>query len=206
MPYPRPMKKRDESGFALLLVFVMAATVGILLYKELPRLVFESQRLKEQDLVSRGEQYKRAIQLYVRKLKKYPASLDDLETSSDVRFLRRRYPDPLTGEDEWRLIHIDGAGRYTDSLIHKQKEEEEEESTNTFITEGAAFGSTEPPPGAEGAQGGAAVRGASDRPAAQVSQFFGTSPVQGQPVIPGTTGMPGVPGQQYPHRSRQARA
>jgi len=87
MPYPRPMKKRDESGFALLLVFVMAATVGILLYKELPRLVFESQRLKEQDLVSRGEQYKRAIQLYVRKLKKYPASLDDLETSSDVRFL-----------------------------------------------------------------------------------------------------------------------
>jgi len=56
----------------MLLVFVMAAAVAITLYRELPRVAFEAQRNKEELLIERGEQYSRAIQLYVRKWKKYP--------------------------------------------------------------------------------------------------------------------------------------
>ena len=112
----------------MLLVFAMAAAVAITLYSELPRLVFESQRIQEQELIDRGEEYQRAIQLYVRKNKKYPASLDDLEQGgAGIRFLRRRYTDPMTGEDEWRVIHIDAGGFYTDSLIHKPQGEQEKE-------------------------------------------------------------------------------
>ncbi|MCP5118549.1 MAG: hypothetical protein GY953_47660, partial [bacterium] len=150
------MNKRTEGGYALLLVFAMAAAVSIMLYMEMPRLVFESQRIKERDLIDRGEEYSRAIQLYVRKFKKYPASLDDLEKADNIRFLRRRYPDPMTGSDEWRLIHIDNAGNYTDSLIHKppSMDEDKEESQNTFISEGAAFGSTGPAPGQENTRAG----------------------------------------------------
>ena len=181
------MKRRPESGYALLLVFAMAAAVGIMLYMELPRLVFETQRVKEQDLIDRGEEYRRAIQLYVRRFKKYPASLDDLEKADNIRFLRRRYPDPMTGSEEWRLIHIDNAGRYTDSLIHKPPSEDEEgESQNTFITEGAAIGSTGPAPGAEAARTGAAVRGASDRPVATAEQFRGP---QGGGIVAGQPGL-----------------
>ncbi len=182
------MRRGSESGFALLLVFVMAASIAIMLYKEFPRLVFESQRIKEQDLIRQGEEYQRAIQLYVRKNKKYPPSIDDLEHGTEIRYLRRRYKDPMTGKEEWRLIHIDNAGFYTDSLIHKREEEDEEKSQNTFITEGAAFGSTGPPPGQEtGQQGGAAIRGASDRPAADASQYHGVPggqqfPLPGQPA------------------------
>ena len=58
-----------ESGFAMLLVFAMAAAVAIMLYLELPRVAFEAQRSREQLLIERGEQYKRAIQLYFRKFK-----------------------------------------------------------------------------------------------------------------------------------------
>jgi hypothetical protein len=114
---------RTQSGFALLLVFAMAAAAAILIYLEMPRVAFENMRGKEEMLVERGEQYQRAIQLYVRKNNKYPQTLEDLETTNNVRFLRRRYKDPMTGEDEWRLIHIDNMGQYTDSLIHKKEEE-----------------------------------------------------------------------------------
>ena len=59
--------RRDESGFALLLVFVMAAAIAITLYIEVPRMAFESQRAREQMAIDRGLQYKRAIQLFYRK-------------------------------------------------------------------------------------------------------------------------------------------
>lgn len=169
--------KRQE-GFALLLLLAMAAAVAIALYKELPRLVFESQRILEQDLIFRGEQYRRAIQLYVRKFKRYPASLEDLEGAAGVRFLRRRYRDPMTGRDEWRLIHIDATGVFTDSLLYKPRESKGTDrtpgQTSSFITERPAFGSTEPavtsPESPEPGQ--PFRRGASDRPPVAAESFL----------------------------------
>lgn len=136
--------KTREAGFAMLLVFLMAATVAIMLYMELPRVAFEAQRNKEELLVERGEQYKRAIQLYFRKFKTYPASIEQLENTNNVRFLRRRYADPLTGKDEWRLIHVGPGGVFTDSLTRKPKNDQQkkEENRNNFITEQQPIGST----------------------------------------------------------------
>ena len=105
---------KRQRGFALLLVFVMAAAIAITLYMELPRVAFEAQRNKEQLLIERGEQYQRAIQLYVRKLKKYPVKIEDLEETNQIRFLRKRYIDPMTGKSEWRMIHIGPGGVFTD--------------------------------------------------------------------------------------------
>ncbi len=115
------MRVRDdhtrESGFAMLVVFLVAAFVAISLYMELPRVVMESQRSKEQLLIDRGEQYKRAIQIYYRTLRRYPPDLDALENTNNKRFLRKRYKDPMTGEDNWRLIHAGPGGVFTDSLL-----------------------------------------------------------------------------------------
>jgi hypothetical protein len=147
------MKRSGESGYAMLLVFAMAATVGIMLYMQLPSIVFEAQRQKEELLIERGEQYQRAIQLYFRKFKTFPPNLDALENTNNIRFLRRRYEDPMTGKKEWRLVHV-GNGIYIDSLIHKPDQQQEQKNVNTFITEGPAVGSTGP---AEGASAAAAV-------------------------------------------------
>ena len=68
----------QESGFALLLVFAMAAILAITLYLELPRVAFEAQRNKEQLLLDRGGEYKRGIQLFVRKFGRFPAKIEDL--------------------------------------------------------------------------------------------------------------------------------
>ena len=138
-------RRRPESGFALLLVFAMAAAIAITMYMEMPNIVFEAQRQREELLIERGEQYKRAVQLYVRKFAgRYPPSIDALENTNEMRFLRHRYDDPMTGKKEWRLIHISG-GVFTDSLVNKpklQKDQQKEASVNTFITEGPAIGST----------------------------------------------------------------
>src|ERR1700677_4939901 len=109
-------RQRGESGFAMLLVFVMAAAIAITLYIEVPRVAFESQRTREQMSIDRALQYKRAIQLFYRKFQTYPQTLDDLETKRNIRFLRRRYLDPLTGKD-YRLVHVGPAGQLTDSLV-----------------------------------------------------------------------------------------
>jgi hypothetical protein len=133
-------RREQQGGFALLMVFVMAAGVALFLYAQLPRTAFESMRGKEELLVDHATQYQRAIQLYVAKFQKYPQNLDDLEKTSNIRFLRRRFKNPFTGKDDWRLIHVDNAGRLTDSLV--EKKEEKKPNQNTFITEMAGIGQT----------------------------------------------------------------
>ena len=116
---PTRRTRRQEAGFAMLVVFLLAAFVAISLYMELPRVVFESQRNREQTLIDRGEQYQRAIQLYYRAFQRYPQNLDALDNTNDRRFLRHRYKDPMTDKDEWRLIHAVGPGVFPDSLVNK---------------------------------------------------------------------------------------
>ena len=111
-------RRRNQGGFALLVIFLIASAVAFSLYQQLPRAAFESARNKEQLLIDRGNQYKRAIEVYYVENKRYPAKLEDLEKTNEKRYLRRRYKDPMTGEDEWRIIHTNGSA-LTDSLVKK---------------------------------------------------------------------------------------
>jgi hypothetical protein len=161
----REQGAQHERGFALLLVFVMAAVIAISLYMEIPRVAFETQRNREQLLVERGEEYKRAIKLYVNKFKRYPPDLDALEKSQNVRFLRKRFKDPLTGKDEWRLIHSNGAF-LTDSLVEKPPDlNAKREGTGGTTGFGGSFG-----------MGGSSTMG---------------QPMAGQPTAGNTMGAPG---------------
>src|SRR5215510_12248244 len=149
----RSRRRRNQRGFALLLVFLMAAVFAITLYREIPRVAMESERSKEQLLIDRGEQYKRAIELFVKKAGRYPARIEELESFQNQRFLRHRYIDPMTGKDEWRVIHV-ANGVLTDSKLSKPKQQGEEKKDNgTFAGLENSFGSNQP--GAP--QGGAAV-------------------------------------------------
>jgi hypothetical protein len=144
----RARSPRGEAGYAMLLVFLMAAMISIALYRELPRVVFERERDKEQLLIDRGEQYKRAIQVFVRKMNRYPATIEELESTNNIRFLRKRYVDPMTGKDKWRLIHVNG-GVLTDSIIPPKgaggNQGAPAANANTFIAEGPGLaGSTDP--------------------------------------------------------------
>ena len=105
------------------MVFLLSAGILISLYLEMPRVAFESQRNREEMLLERGEQYSRAIEVFYRKNKRYPGKMEDLENTNNLRFLRRRYKDPLTGKDEWRVVHMGAAGQLADSLVEKPNQQ-----------------------------------------------------------------------------------
>lgn len=111
-------RRSRERGSALLIVFVFAAIIAIALFKEMPIVAFEARRQKEQTLIDRGHEYQRAVQLYYRKFGgRYPANIDMLENTNNMRFLRRRYLDPFTGKDDWRLLHAGPGGMLIDSKV-----------------------------------------------------------------------------------------
>jgi hypothetical protein len=62
------------------------------------------QRDKELETIHRGEQYKRALKLYYQKFGSYPTSIDQLVETNQLRFLRKKYTDPLTGKADWKPI------------------------------------------------------------------------------------------------------
>jgi len=64
------------------------------------------KREKEDELYHRGMDHAIAIKRFVHKMGRYPASLEQLEDTNHIRFLRKRYKDPMTPEGEWRLVHV----------------------------------------------------------------------------------------------------
>jgi type II secretory pathway pseudopilin PulG len=114
---------RNEEGFALLFVLVLAAIVAITLYNAMPDAYFEAQRQKEQLLIDRGNEYKTAIKRFVTKNGRFPTAISQLDNFNNVRYLRHHYKDPMTGKDEWRLVHVMGPGFIlTDSKVTPFKE------------------------------------------------------------------------------------
>ncbi len=124
--------RRGEQGYALITILVFLAVLSVMLARMLPRDAMSAQRTREETLIYRGEEYSRAVKLYFREHKKYPESLDDLEETNDVRYLRRRYKDPITGEDEWRLIKMGPDGRFKDSLIYDTEDPEDPTQAGGF--------------------------------------------------------------------------
>ncbi len=71
-----------------------------------PKVARSLRREREVEAEHRANQYVRAIQLYYRKFGHYPGNMDQLEKSNNIRFLRQRYVDPLTGKADWRMIKV----------------------------------------------------------------------------------------------------
>jgi type II secretory pathway pseudopilin PulG len=72
-----------------------------------PKVAQELRREREVEAVHRGNQYVRAIRLYTKRGQgPFPGSMDQLEKSNNIRYLRQRYIDPMTGKEDWRLIKV----------------------------------------------------------------------------------------------------
>lgn len=186
---PRRRARRKDSGFALLLILLLAAVIAITLYMEIPRVAFETQRQKEQLLVARGEQYKRAIQLFLKANNRWPAKIEELESLNNKRYLRKRFVDPMTGKDEWRVIHING-GVLTDSHTTKKKEGEAKGASTAGQYVGEQVGLVAQAANANAAANGLAVamrkRDSDSRAPGSGDGAPGGNPTPGQGVDPAT--------------------
>ena len=99
-------KPQGDEGFVLAAALVMVFLVLLALTIAAPRVAMAIKRDREVEAKHRGDQYVRGIRMYYKKFGHYPGSIEQLEKSNNQRFLRFRYLDPMTGKDDWRLIHV----------------------------------------------------------------------------------------------------
>jgi type II secretory pathway pseudopilin PulG len=102
----RCRRSTAENGYVLVAVMFMLAILVLGMAVAVPRIKQDLQRDREVEAMHRGKQYIRAVQLYYRKFNAYPPNLDALVMTNDVRFLRKKYVDPITGKDDWAPIHL----------------------------------------------------------------------------------------------------
>jgi type II secretory pathway pseudopilin PulG len=106
MRFPNPIRRQAdaEEGYVLLAVIFLTVALLISLAVAAPKMAMSIQRDKELETIHRGEQYRRALQLYYRQYGNYPTSVDQLLNTNNIRYLRKKYTDPLTGKDDWKPV------------------------------------------------------------------------------------------------------
>jgi len=85
-------------------LLVMLGVMGIVSTMLLPVWSQAAKREREAELIFRGEQYARAVELYQRRY--VGANPPDFETLVEQRFLRKIYADPMTEDGEFRLVYF----------------------------------------------------------------------------------------------------
>lgn len=99
-------KSRDrQSGYVLITLMLFVALLAIAALGRITQAEFQSKRDREEELVHRGVQYARAVRLFFKKTGRYPTRIEELENTNNQRFLRKRYKDPITGED-FKILRV----------------------------------------------------------------------------------------------------
>jgi type II secretory pathway pseudopilin PulG len=101
----RDPSRRSERGYILLMLMLFVALLAIAAGALAPSIAFRVKRDREEEMIHRGTQYSRAIRHFVKKTGRYPTRLEELENTNNIRFLRKRYKDPITGKD-FKLLHV----------------------------------------------------------------------------------------------------
>lgn len=117
-PGARPAKARArqrlgpraarQGGLVLLALLIALMLMSIALAGALDVWSLQRHREQEKQLLFAGNQYRLAILRYYRVGRAYPASVDDLLDDTRVpvpmHHLRRAYPDPITGKNDWVVM------------------------------------------------------------------------------------------------------
>lgn len=102
--------RRTDSGYVMLTLILAMALMAIFAAVIVPSITFEIRRDREEEMIHRGVQYSRAIRAYYKKLGRYPTKIEDLENTNNLRYLRKRYKDPLSCKNgkcaDFKLLHF----------------------------------------------------------------------------------------------------
>ena len=95
----------DSAGYILITLILIVALLTIAAAAIAPSIAFQVKRDREEEMIHRGVQYSRAVQHYYKKFNRYPSRIEDLEDTNNLRFLRKKYKDPITGKD-FKVLHL----------------------------------------------------------------------------------------------------
>jgi type II secretory pathway pseudopilin PulG len=86
------------------MLLITLALVIIGLGVAAPKMAQAIKRDREEEMIHRGVQYARAVKKYYKKFGRYPGTIEQLENTNNIRFLRKRYADPLAKDGKWRPV------------------------------------------------------------------------------------------------------
>ena len=104
-----------QGGFTYVGILFAVVIMGLMLTVAARVWAVTEQRERETQLLFVGDEFRRAIAAYYVSGHQYPLSLPlllaDDRSPVPKRYLRRMYPDPMTGAADWTLIYAtDGVG------------------------------------------------------------------------------------------------
>jgi len=98
-------RQRRERGYVLLGLMLGASLLVIAAAAMAPTIAMQIKRDREEELIHRGMQYRRAIHTFAKRTGRFPLRIEELEDTNGTRYLRKRYKDPISGKD-FRLLHM----------------------------------------------------------------------------------------------------
>jgi type II secretory pathway pseudopilin PulG len=103
--------QNPQRGYMLITLMLALALMTIALLTVLPEIKQQVRRDREEEMRHRGTAYMRAIQHFYKKFGRYPTRVEELENTNNLRFLRKRYKDPInidaaTGQEkDFKFLH-----------------------------------------------------------------------------------------------------
>ena len=100
-----------QRGYMMITLMLAVALLMLGLLAVLPSAKQQITRDREEEMRHRGTAYMRAIQHFYKKFGRYPSRVEELENTNNLRFLRKRYTDPMsrdaaTGkEKDFKFLH-----------------------------------------------------------------------------------------------------
>jgi type II secretory pathway pseudopilin PulG len=109
---PASKRKSRQDGYILLVLLLFVTLLSIGFLAAVRTMEFRVRRDREEELIHRGVQYSRAVRRYFKKFGRYPTRIEELESTNNLRFLRKRYKDPMnrdpkTGQErDFKILHL----------------------------------------------------------------------------------------------------
>jgi type II secretory pathway pseudopilin PulG len=106
------------AGFTYIAIMIAVVLLGVSLAATGMLWETAQRRERERELLFVGNQFRRAVGLYYERtpgnIKQFPRKLEDLLQDNRFpnvqRYLRKIYPDPITGKVQWGLVEYPGIG------------------------------------------------------------------------------------------------
>jgi type II secretory pathway pseudopilin PulG len=102
----RAGSRQKDSGYMLLVLMLAVAVLTITMLGVARNYRRSILRDREVEMIHRGDQYERAVKRFYKKNGRYPTSIEQLEDNNKIRYLRKRYKDPMSPDGTWQLVHL----------------------------------------------------------------------------------------------------
>ncbi len=108
---PRANKTPCRSrGYVLISLMLFLSLLAVAALAILPSLAFQIRRDREEEMIHRGVSYSRGIRRFYKKFNRYPTRLEELENTNNLRFIRKRYTDPMNvvegKEQDFKILRM----------------------------------------------------------------------------------------------------